>query len=86
MEGILSSLVGVLSNPLVLKALFAYWLYSAFVGALPSPEVLSQHVKSWGWMLLYRTVFGFLHGLSGNLSRAAVALRVPGAQQEQPNT
>lgn len=80
----LSALVELLTNPLVLKVLIAYWVYSALVGAMISPAEFSEYVKGRGWQLLYRFVFAFLHGLSGNLNRAAIALKVPGAQ-DGPN-
>jgi hypothetical protein len=80
-----AALVELLTNPLVLKALLGYWVYSAFVGAWISPEEFSKVIKGPGWQLLYRIVFAFLHGLSGNLNRAAIALKVPGAQEEHNN-
>jgi hypothetical protein len=64
-----------LANPLVIKLLkwlLAYWVFSAAVGALPMPQE--------GGHAFYRWAFAFLHGISGNVSRALIALKVPGAQ------
>lgn len=80
----LSALMELLTNPLVLKVLVGYWVYSALVGALPSPAEFSAAVSSPGRQLIYRFVFAALHGFSGNLNRAAIALKVPGAE-EKPN-
>jgi hypothetical protein len=71
----MNSIVDLLGNPIVWKVLFAYWVYSAAIGALPTPE---QSSAKW-----YVFLFRFGHGLSGNLSRAAVALKVPGSQEEK---
>jgi hypothetical protein len=81
MEGILE-LVG---NPLVWKILITYWVFSAIVGAFPSPAEVKEVKPDIGpiSLLAYKTVFSALHGLSGNLSRAAVAFKVPGAKDEQ---
>lgn len=65
-----SSVAEFLANPLVWKIVVAYWIFSAGVGALETPDTKSSK--------LYRYTFRFLHALSGNLNRAAVALRVPG--------
>lgn len=62
----------IISNPLVWKVLVAYWVFSAAVGALPTPNEKSA--------LWYVFLFRFSHGLSGNLNRAAVTLKVPGAE------
>lgn len=64
--------LGFLNNPVLWKAMLGYWLFSAFVGALPMPDSNSGK--------LYKFCFAFMHTLSGNLNRAAVALRAPGAQ------
>lgn len=73
----LQDLINLLTNPLVLKVLIGYWVFSAFVGALPAPEQIPQ--KSFWFVFFYKITFGFLHGLSGNLNRAALAFKVPGA-------
>lgn len=67
----MTELTSLLSNPLIWKVLGCYWVFSAAVGAMPTPEKGSN--------LFYVWAFRFLHGLSGNLNRAAVALKVPGA-------
>jgi hypothetical protein len=68
------SLLDLLSNPLVWKVLVSYWVFSAMVGALPTPEQSSNK--------FYVFVFRFAHGISGNLNRAAVALHVPAAEEK----
>jgi hypothetical protein len=68
----MKDLMDLVSNPVVWKVVFCYWVFSAAVGALPTPESTSAK-----W---YIFLFRFGHGLSGNLSRAAVALKVPGAE------
>lgn len=65
-----SSIAEFLANPLVWKIILGYWTFSAIVGALETPDTRSSK--------LYRFAFRFLHGMSGNLNRAAVALKVPG--------
>ncbi|GEM_PF-3151539 len=67
-----------LGNPLVMKLLkwlLAYWVYSAAVGAMPMPQP--------GGSGFYKWAFAFLHGVAGNVNRALVAMKVPGAQEEQ---
>lgn len=66
----MNGLVELLSNPLFWKILISYWVFSAAVGAMPTPQQSSSGFYIWG--------FRFLHGLSGNLNRAAVALKIPG--------
>jgi hypothetical protein len=68
------SLMDLLSNPLVWKVLISYWIFSAAVGALPTPEETDNK--------LYVFMFRFAHGVSGNLNRAAVALHVPAAEDK----
>lgn len=70
----MNSLMELVSNPLVWKVLITYWVFSAAVGALPTPE---ENSAKW-----YVFLFRFGHGISGNISRAAVALKVPGAQPD----
>jgi hypothetical protein len=71
----LNELTSLLANPLIWKVLGAYWVFSAAIGAMPTPQQDSSRVYVWA--------FRFGHGLSGNLNRAAVALKVPGAQEEK---
>lgn len=71
----LNDLASFLSNPVVWKVLAFYWVFSAVIGALPTPKQDSRG--------LYVFAFRFGHGLSGNLNRAAVALKVPGAKADQ---
>ena len=74
-----SGITDLLSNPLIWKALGAYWVFSAAVGALPTPTTNSSPFFVW--------FFRFGHGLAGNLNRAAVALKVPGATNDTtPNS
>jgi hypothetical protein len=63
-----------LSNPLVWKVLVAYWVFSAAVGAMPTPDANGSK----GYIFLFR----FAHGISGNLNRAAVVLHVPSADDK----
>lgn len=67
----MSELINLIENPLVWKILIAYWVFSAAVGAMPTPESNSG--------MLYRFLFRFMHGLSGNLNRAALTFKVPGS-------
>lgn len=64
----------IISNPLVWKVLIGYWIFSAAVGALPTPTE-----KSPTW---YVFAFRFAHALGGNLNRAAIALKVPGSEDK----
>lgn len=48
---------------------FAYWIFSAAVGALPAPTAESS--------LFYRWLFQFLNTLAGNITRAFSA-KIPG--------
>lgn len=75
-EETMNSITDLLANPLVWKVLGAYWVFSAAVGALPTPLQSDSR--------LYQFFFRFCHALSGNVNRAAVALKVPGATPEQP--
>jgi len=65
------TVMDLISNPLLWKVLFAYWVFSAAVGALPTPEEKGNK--------LYQFFFRFAHTLAGNLNRAAIALKVPGS-------
>lgn len=65
-------LTELLTNPLLWKVIGCYWLFSAAVSPMPMPKPTSSSFYVW--------FFGFMHALSGNLNRAAVALRVPGAE------
>lgn len=66
-------MVEFLSQPIVLKIIVSYWVFSAAVGAMPTPLVTSSP-----W---YIFLFRFLHTLAGNLNRAAISLKVPGTEQ-----
>lgn len=68
------SLETILTDPWVWLAIALYWVFSAMVGALPTPDTTSGK----GYVFLFR----FLHSLSGNLNRAAVALHVPAADDK----
>lgn len=72
----MNAITELLTNPLVWKALAGYWVFSALVGSLDTPTTTDGR--------FYRVLFRFLHGLAGNVNRAAVALKVPGAQADQP--
>lgn len=67
------SILDLLSNPLVWKVLITYWVFSAAVGAMPTPSTNAN--------AFYIFLFRFAHGVSGNLNRAAVALHVPTAEE-----
>lgn len=70
----MNSIVELISNPLVWKLLISYWVFSAIVGAMPTPDPAGSK--------LYIFVFRFAHALGGNLNRAAMALKVPGSDSE----
>lgn len=72
----MNAITELLSNRLVWEAIAGYWLFSAAVGAMPTPIQGGS-----GW---YQFLFRFGHALAGNVSRAAVALKVPGAQDQPP--
>lgn len=72
----MTSLTELLSNRVFWEVILGYWVFSAMVGALPTPPQ--------GGSIFYQFFFRFCHILSGNVSRAAVALKVPGAQADQP--
>ena len=66
-----NDILGLLANPLVWKLLITYYVFSAIVGALPTPDTGSNK----GYIFLFR----FMHILGGNLNRAALTLKVPGS-------
>jgi hypothetical protein len=70
----MNSLTELLSNRIFWEVILGYWVFSAAVGALPTPPV--------GTSMFYVFFFRFCHILSGNVNRAAVSLKVPGAQEE----
>lgn len=72
-----TSIAELLSNPLFWKILLSYWTFSAAVGALETPDTGSSKT--------YRFFFRFLHALSGNLNRAAIAFKVPGGIDDTKN-
>lgn len=76
----MNDVLQLLANPVMFKALLklcgSYFVFSAFVGALPMPDTTSGK--------FYRFFFAFCNGLAANLSRAAVAIKVPGAAVQTP--
>lgn len=70
----MSGVTELLANPLFWKILLSYWVFSAAIGAMPTPKADGS--------TLYMFIFRFGHALSGNLNRAAVALKVPGAPND----
>ena len=68
----MNDFLALLHNGVFWAILGSYWVFSAAVGALPTPTDKSGP----GYVFLFR----FAHGLSGNLTRAAMAFKVPGAQ------
>jgi hypothetical protein len=74
MTDTIQSLVALVSNPLFWKVLVGYWIFSALIGPLPRPTEQSSQ--------LYRYLFGVLHSIAGNINRAALAFKLPGAQEQ----
>lgn len=72
-----NSLAELLANPLVWKVVVAYWIFSAAVGALDTPDASSGKA--------YKFAFRFLHALAGNVNRAALKFGVPGAKDADSN-
>lgn len=72
----MNELIELFSNPLVWKLLITYWFFSAFVGALPTPDDKSGK--------FYIFAFRFFHLFAGNLTRAALKFNVPGAEAPKP--
>lgn len=70
----MNNLSDLLASRIFWEVIFSYWIFSAVVGGMPTPKVNSSEAYIWA--------FRSLHIFSGNLSRAAVALKVPGAQEE----
>ena len=70
----MNDLLALLHNWVFWVAIGGYWVFSAAVGALPTPTEKNGP----GYVFLFR----FAHGLSGNITRAAMAFKVPGAQPE----
>jgi len=70
----MNSLSELLASRIFWEVIAGYWIFTAAVGALPTPMV--------GGPQLYMFVFRFGHILAGNMNRAAVALKVPGAQPD----
>lgn len=68
--------IDLFSNPLVWKLLISYWIFSAIVGAMPTPNTEGSQ--------FYIFLFRFAHALGGNLNRAAMALKVPGSDADAP--
>jgi len=59
----------------VLVFVVSYYVFSAAVGAMEAPVAEDSHA--------YRFWFRFLNRLAANWTRAAVALKVPGAQANE---
>lgn len=72
----MSSLTELLANRTFWEVILGYWIFMAGVGALPTPLKDSS--------MAYQFLFRFCHILSGNVNRAAVALKVPGANLDTP--
>ncbi len=71
----MTSLAELLANKTFWEVIAGYWIFMAAVGAMPTPVQ--------GASQFYVFVFRFGHILSGNVNRAAIALKVPGAEPEQ---
>lgn len=74
----MNSLMDIISNPVVWKCLISYYVFSAAVGALPTPNQNGSQ--------FYEFIFRFGHILAGNLTRAAVTLKIPGADPVKDNS
>lgn len=70
----MQELLQLLANPLFWGVMAGYWLFSAAVGSLETPTMADSK--------LYRFFFRFLHRLAGNLNRAAIQFKIPGASPE----
>ena len=70
----MNNLAGLLANPLFYGVIVGYWIFSAMVGALETPDTNSTKT--------YRFLFRFAHGLAGNITRAALRFNIPGAAAE----
>lgn len=73
----MNDLASLLSNKVFWMVIGGYWIYSAFAGALPTPAPTGSQ--------FYKFFFSFCHILAGNMNRAAVAFRVPGATPGDSN-
>lgn len=71
----MNALISFLSNPILWKAVLAYWLFNAAVAALPQPNGGK----------FYQFVYRFLHILAGNIDRAAQKLNIPGIGPQDPH-
>lgn len=71
----MNSLSDLLASRIFWEVILGYWIFSAIVGGMPTPKVNSSEMYIWA--------FRSLHIFSGNLNRAAVALKVPGSQIEE---
>lgn len=71
------------SNPVFIRFILSYFAFMAFAGALPSPAKVAEAGFSKKSLLIYGVIFMFIHLLSINFSRAAVAFKLPGAQVEE---
>jgi len=66
----MDALKTLLETPIFWKIVIGYWIFNAAVDSLPAPNGNK----------VYQFVYGFFHSLGGNVRRAAVGFRVPGAQ------
>lgn len=76
MDSTIQWLMQVVASPafrLVVKCLFIYYVVSGIIGHLPMP----QPNAPWWWR---GWVFPILNGIAANFNRAAVALKIPGAE------
>lgn len=71
----MNSLSELLASRIFWEVILGYWIFSAVVGGMPTPKQGSSEIYIWA--------FRSLHIFSGNLNRAAIALKVPGAEAEQ---
>ena len=68
----MNSLSDLLASRIFWEVILGYWIFSAIVSGMPMPKVNSSAGYVWA--------FRSLHTFAGNLDRAAMALKVPGAQ------
>lgn len=80
---LIQAIANLLKDPMAIKVIIAvivtmllYFAFNAAVGAMEMPDKDSTR--------RYRFWFRFFNRLAGNLDRAAKALHVPGADDQQP--
>ena len=69
----MTDFLALLHNWVFWTMLGGYWVFSAAVGAMETPSTTSGPK--------YRFLFRFAHLLAGNITRAAMAFKIPGAEQ-----